>query len=102
MDRCPHCGDASEMPFCDCPMAWEEARLAQAEAKKREASQETITWITDGSLPENADEVIVCTKGGRVNSAYCFDSVWYWTATDSFIGKADVKAWADMPEGPKP
>ena len=30
MNPCPHCGDASLMPFCDCPMSQEPAQPIQA------------------------------------------------------------------------
>jgi hypothetical protein len=63
--------------------------------------QETITWITDGSLPDSDTTVLLCTDVGDVGEAFHDGYDWRWASSDS-IGSNRVTAWADMPEGPKP
>jgi hypothetical protein len=66
-----------------------------------EPQQDTITWIKDGSLPDSDTTVLLCTDVGDVGEAFHDGDDWRWASSD-IIGTNRVKAWADMPEGPKP
>jgi hypothetical protein len=64
--------------------------------------QETITWITDGTLPDDCISVLLCVDTGEVGEAYHDDGCWQWTGTNDQIFPARMGAWAHLPEGPKP
>ncbi len=63
--------------------------------------KETITWITDGSLPDSDITVLICDAlDGEVDTGFHDGECWRW-ASASRVG-GPIKGWADLPEGPKP
>lgn len=64
--------------------------------------KETITWITDGSLPDSDITVLICgSLATEVDTGFNDGSVWRW-CFDGSRTKGPIKAWAHLPEGPKP
>lgn len=61
--------------------------------------KETITWITDGSLPDS-DITVLAQADDGVGEAFHDGECWRWSSSTR-IPRNKVKAWADLPEGVK-
>lgn len=72
---------------------------------------ETITWITDGSLPDSDTTVLVqdhyfCSPAFRssfirveqIGEGFHDGEQWRWASSSLITGK--VNAWAHLPSGP--
>lgn len=62
--------------------------------------KETITWITDGTLPDSETTVLVQSASGDIGEGFHDGECWRW-ASSTRIPRNQVKAWADLPEGVK-
>lgn len=62
--------------------------------------KETITWITNGTLPDSETTVLVQSASGDIGEGFHDGECWRW-ANASKVGSAKIKAWADLPEGVK-
>lgn len=62
--------------------------------------KETITWITNGTLPDSETTVLAQSLDNSVGEAFHDGDCWRW-ASSARIPRNQVKAWADLPEGVK-
>ena len=59
---------------------------------------EQLTWITDGTLPD--EEITVLAKAiGTVEMAFVEEGEWYWSSGGHIQGT--VIGWTDLPKGPE-
>ena len=60
--------------------------------------KETITWNTDGSLPDSDTTVLVQSIHEQVGEGFHDGDNWRWAS--SALVRVKVNAWADLPSGP--
>lgn len=62
---------------------------------------ETITWITDGTLPDSDITVLICDAlDGEVDTGFHDGETWRWCFDGGRVG-GPIKGWAHMPKGPQ-
>lgn len=59
---------------------------------------ETITWITDGSLPDSDTTVLVQDRVEQIGEGFHDGEQWRWASSSLITRK--VNAWAHLPSGP--
>ena len=69
--------------------------------KRAHTRKETITWITDGTLPDSDITVLLSVEDVDVDTAFHDGERWRWYFDGGRV-VGPIKAWADLPEGLKP
>ena len=59
---------------------------------------ETITWTTDGTLPDSDQTVLVQDRQEQVGEGFHDGEHWRWAS--SALIRSKVNAWAHLPSGP--
>ena len=76
---------------------WIPVTYHEATEEEREVYGMNCPYILDCPLPEEGDEILVCSKNGKVfEDLMCYDDGWYLDGGYDFV--EEIVAWMPLPE----
>lgn len=76
---------------------WIPVTYHETTEEEKEVYGMTCPYILDCPLPEEGDEILVCSKNGKVfEDLMCYDDGWYLDGGYDFV--EEITAWMPLPE----
>lgn len=77
------------------PIKWHKVT---DEEREREGYSKEITFMLDGSMPSDEQEILICLKNGYVEKDTCYYEEDGYSTDNGYDWIEDIVAWMPLPE----